>query len=129
MGEYVHSKQARFDKSFTSCGIMEVHHLPKLTPSATCFAIANALYHKANPRPTAFFMFSDVVQEGEVSRGQALFKYISSLGGKVGEVYRSKDEINPKTGNTIFVVIVRISHESFRKWYQDELANRVEETQ
>lgn len=29
MGEYVNSKQVRFDKSHVSCGILEAHHLPQ----------------------------------------------------------------------------------------------------
>lgn len=127
MGEYVSSTNAKFDKSFISCGVMEVHHLPKGTKQ-TIFAIANALYHKANPRPVAYFMFSDVVEvEGPTSRGQALFKELVSMSKIVGEVTSPSPSVNPKTGNIIRVVLVRIDHETFRKWYQDELANRVTE--
>ena len=126
MGEYVHSKQARFDKSFVSCGLMEVHHLPNTTPTQTAFAIMTALYHKANPRPAAFVMFSDVVQEdGDVkSRGERLVDHIRKLPGRVWE---SAKEINPKTGNTIRLWVWHLDHEGLRKLYQDELANRVAE--
>lgn len=125
MGEYVHSKQAQFNKSYTSCGVMEVHHLPNNTPPQTAFAILTALYHKANPRPSAFVMFSDVIEEGgEKSRGERLAAHIKTLPGRMWE---SPKEVNPKTGNTIRVWMWHLDHKGLRKLYQDELANRVSE--
>jgi hypothetical protein len=126
MGEYINSTTARFDKSLISCGVMEVHHLPKQNPSKTAFSIANALYHKANPRPAAFVMFSDVVGEGaNLSRGQSLSNYITSL--NAGDLFPSQKKVNPRTGNVIQVYLWQLDHEALRKWYQDELANRVDD--
>lgn len=124
MGEYVNSQNARFDRSHISCGVTEVHHLP-VKISNVPFAIATHLYHKANPRPGAFIMWSDVVDDGEKSRGQRLAEALNKLGcGIIGE---SPKEVNPRTGNVIRVWVFTVNHEKFRKWYQDELANRVEE--
>lgn len=72
MCEYTNSTQVRFDKSHVSCGVMEVHHLPNAQPDRTAFAIANQLYHKANPRPAAFIIFSDVINPETPSRGERL---------------------------------------------------------
>ena len=126
MGEYVNSKQARFDKSYVSCGVMEVHHLPDQSPSKTVFAIANALYHKANPRPAAFVLFSDVVDTRD-SRGQLLAEAITKGQWFGGELVYCKPDVNPKTGNMIQVWLWRLNHEVFRKYYTEEYANRVEE--
>jgi hypothetical protein len=132
LGEYVHSQSAKFDKSFVSCGVTEVHHLPDQTPTRTVFALANNLYNKANPRPAAFLLFSDITEGaiaglvGQASRGDKLAAQLRSM--KVGELYSSPGTINPKTGNSIRVHLFRINHDAFRKWYQEELANRVEES-
>lgn len=125
MGEYVNSKQARFDKSFVSCGITEVHHLPDQPPNATLFAVANHLYHKANGRPTAFVMFSDVVTSGKDSRGLLLAELIKTA--NIGECYESPRRINPRTGNAIRVWVLAVDHERFRPWYTEEFANRISE--
>lgn len=128
MGEYVNSKQARFDKSHVSCGVVEVHHLPDEAPNTTVFAIANHLYHKANGRPAAFVLFSDVVSKSVLgltaSRGQILAEEIKGLGF---DVFESKKEINPKTGNTIRVWLWQVDHTKFRKWYTEEYVNRISE--
>jgi len=126
MGEYVNSKQARFDKSHVSCGVMEVHHLPDQSASRTLFSIANALYHKANPRPAAFVLFSDVTDTAE-TRGGLLARYIADNKAFGGHFQASDGAINPKTGNTIKVWLWNINHEVFRKYYVEELANRIEE--
>lgn len=132
MGEYIHSKQAQFSKSYTSCGIMEVHHLPDLPSAQTLFSIANAMYHKANPRPAAFVMWSDVV-EGRASRGELLAEKLASLksveGKEIdfGQLIATRKTVNPKTGNVISMWVWTVDHDSMRKWYQDELANRIED--
>lgn len=123
MGEYVNSTTARFDKSHCSCGIVEVHHLPK-NITQTVFSIANHLYNKANPRPAAFVLFSDVV-DGEDERGTRLANALEKL--NCGLLLKTLKEVNPKTGNTIRVWIWDVNHDKFRKWYQEELANRVSE--
>lgn len=125
MGEFVNSKQARFNASHVSCGVLEVHHLPDESPSATVFAIANNLYHKANGRPAAFVMFSDVVDRRE-SRGLALAAEIKGL--KIGELYESAKEVNPKTGHVIRLWVLNIDHTVFRKWYTEEYVNRITES-
>lgn len=125
MGEYVNSKQARFDKSFISCGITEVHHLPDQPPNATLFAVANHLYHKANGRPTAFVMFSDVVTSGKDSRGLLLAELVKS--SNIGDLYESPRRINPRTGNAIRVWVLAVDHDKFRPWYTEEFANRISE--
>lgn len=124
MGDYVHSQQARFDKSLVSCGVMEVHHLPDKTPSHTCFSILNALYHKANPRPAAFVLFSDV-DSAPISRGQQLARHINDTFQK-SVLFVSRSRINPKTGNYIYVWLWTLDHDELRKYYQDELANRID---
>lgn len=124
MGEYVHSKQVRFDKSFVSCGVMEAHHLPDVTGSKMAFAIVNALYHKANPRPAAFVIFSDTVDSG---RGQKLVDFIKkNLTGS--DLAAFGPVVNPKSGNDIVFWVWALNHDKLRKWYQDELANRVSES-
>lgn len=129
MGEYVHSKQARFDKSYVSCGVMEVHHLPEQSASKTLFSVVNALYHKANPRPAAFVIFSDICEAGMTSRGEALAIYIESAQSKIGgDLHASRRMVNPKTGNVICIWLWTLDHDMLRKWYADELMNRVEET-
>lgn len=126
MGEFTNSKQAQFNKSYTSCGLKEMHHLPKQSPANTLFALATNLYHKANPRPTAFVLFSDVVETEGKSRGQLLADEIKKV--KIcGELIETKAEVNPQTGNTIKIYMIHLNHETFRKWYQEELANRIEE--
>jgi hypothetical protein len=123
MGEYVNSQTVRFDRSHISCGVIEAHHLPENT-SRTVFAIANHLYNKANPRPGSFIVFSDVV-DGDTKRGLRLAEAIKKL--KCGELIESPKAVNPRTGNVIQAWIFAVDHEAFRKWYQDELANRIEE--
>lgn len=123
MGEYVNSQTVRFDRSQISCGVIEAHHLPERTQKVP-FAIATHLYHKANPRPGSFVIFSDVVDD-EKSRGLQLADLLGKLG--CGQVVTTPSRVNPRTGNTIQVFVFVVDHEKFRKWYQDELANRVEE--
>lgn len=126
MGEFINSTQTRFDRSHVSCGLLEMHHLPKKSAAQTLFSLATTLYHKANPRPSAFVIFSDVVETESKSRGQALADEISKV--KIcGELIESKSEINPRTGNTIKIYLLHLNHDTFRKWYQEELANRIEE--
>jgi hypothetical protein len=124
VGDFVNSRQARFDKSHVSCGVLEVHHLPDESPTRTVFAIANHLYHKANGRPAAFLLFSDVVDR-ENSRGAALAAAIKAL--NFGEFTESTKAVNPKTGNVIRVWLWNINHDQFRRWYTEEYANRIEE--
>lgn len=126
MGEYVNSKQVQFNQSFVSCGALEAHHLPDVTGGKLAFAIATALYHKANPRPSAFVMFSDTVENG---RGRKLAAFIIESRGTLGDVTRFGPTVNPKTGNTIELWVWHLNHENIRKWWQDELANRIEESQ
>ncbi len=126
MGEYINSKQAQFDKSFVSCGLTELHHLPKQSANKTLFAIANNLYNKANPRPAAFIMFSDVLNDEEKSRGQQLATEIVKVNA-CGDLIETKAEVNPKTGNTIKIWLLHVNHETFRNWYKEELANRIDE--
>lgn len=123
MGEYVNSKQARFDKSYVSCGVTEVHHLPDQSPTRTIFAIANHLYNKANGRPSAYILFSDVVDIKD-SRGQMLADSIRAM--KIGTLIEAPKAINPRTGNTIQVWLWCLDHDSFRKWYTEEYANRLD---
>lgn len=123
MGEFVNSKTARFDRSYTSCGVTEVHHLPP-NASQTVFAIANHLYNKGNPRPGAFVVWSDVVNEGE-RRGENLATALMKVG--VGVIQDTPKAANPRTGNIIRVWVLTVDHDKFRKWYQDELANRITE--
>ena len=130
MGEYINSRQARFDKSYVSCGVTEVHHLPDDSPMNTVFAIATHLYHRANGRPSAFVLFSDVVDKKD-SRGQALAEAIEKLnegtGNAFGELYTSTKAVNPRSGNTIRVWLWKVEHDAFRKWYTEEYANRISE--
>ena len=63
MGEYVNSQQLRFDKSAVSCGLTEAHHIPDQTPPKLMFAIANNQYNKANPRPSAYVIWSDLCEK------------------------------------------------------------------
>ena len=112
MGEYVHSQQVRFDKSSVSCGVLEVHHLPAdTTGNQMLFAIANQLYNKANGRPAAFVIFSDVTGMQNISRGELLAEAIK----KTGDVlFESSRRINPKTGNTILVWLWTLDHDSLK---------------
>lgn len=128
MGEYINSRQARFDKSHISCGVTEVHHLPDDSPANTLFAIANHLYHRANGRPSAFVAFSDVVGSwlGKDSRGQALAAEIQKH-KEFGGIHESQKAVNPRSGNTIRVWLWCIDHDTFRKWYTEEYANRISE--
>lgn len=125
MGEYVNSTTARFDKSFVSCGVMECHHLPKGPQAQTVFAIANALYHKANPRPAAYVIFSDVIIRGQNSRGEQLAEALRRI--LCGKLVETAAEVNPRTGNTIKLWVLHLDHENFRKWYREEAAERVTE--
>jgi hypothetical protein len=133
MGEYVNSKQVRFDRSTCSCGVLNAHHLPQQSPNKTLFAILTALYHKSNPRPSAFVMFSDVIEE-EKSRGQSLAIEIKKTFGikfvdgtySYPALIESPIEVNPRTGNRIKVWLWTLEHDALRKYYQEELANRIE---
>jgi hypothetical protein len=124
MGEYVRSTQARFDRSHASCAILEVHHLPDQAPRSTLYSIANALYHKANPRPGAFVLFSDVIRKD--SRGLGLAEFIASDElKKVGSLLETTKEINPRTGNPVKVWIFTPNHDEFRRWYTEETMHRL----
>ena len=125
MGEYVNSKQARFDVSKVSCGVVEVHHLPDESAASTVFSIANSLYHKANGRPAAFVLFSDVVDTKE-SRGANLAQVLGKMG--IGPLFESDKAINPKTGHVIRVWLLQVDHDKFRKWYTEEYVNRITES-
>lgn len=123
MGEYIHSQQVQFSKSAVSCGIMEVHHLPADTTGADMkFSIANQLYNKANPRPAAFVLWSDVTGKQTVSRGALLAE---AIGEDNGELYETNPIINPKTGNTIITWLWTLNHDVLREWFTEEYANRV----
>lgn len=128
MGEYINSQQVRFDKSTVSCGILNVHHLPRSQPSKNIvFSILTQLYHKAQPRPSAWVMFSDVVPEDATkSTGQLLATSIAQLFGPTCLV-AGPPKVNPRTGNVIKWWMWDLNHEHLRKWYQDELANRITE--
>ena len=123
MGDYINSRQARFDGSHISCGVVEVHHLPKQSPAQTAFAIMNHLYHKANGRPGAFVIFSDVVG-GEDNRGELLALYLRGIGANI---FQSEKQVNPKTGNVICLWCWTVDHDRFRKIYSEEYVNRVVE--
>lgn len=128
MGEYVNSRQVQFNKSYVSCGILECHHLPKQSSQQTIFAILTSLYHKSQPRPAAWVLFSDVIPEdGTKSRGQQLSEAIAKLWP--GVLVKGANKINPKTGNTIVWWMWNLEPETLRKWYQDQLANREVEEQ
>lgn len=127
MGEYVNSKQARFDRSYVSCGVTELHHLPNQPPAQVLFAIANNLYHKANGRPAAFLLWSDVVRGEVQSRGEALAEHIKAQGAIGAGLTASRKAINPRTGNVIQVYLWTLDHDVFRKWYIEEYANRISE--
>lgn len=124
MGEYINSTTSRFDRSLISCGVVELHHIPENTRQVP-FSIATYLYHKANPRPGAFVVFSDVVDGDKESRGAKVAELLENM--KVGSVIASSRQVNPRTGNVIQVWLFTPDHEAFRKWYQDELANRITE--
>lgn len=125
MGEYINSKTARFDRSLVSCGVVECHHLPEGNPSKTVFAIANHLYHKANPRPAAYVIFSDTVDN---KRGAALADFILNKMEKgKGLLWSSPAQINPRTGNTITLWVWTLDHDVLRKWYAEEAMHRVSE--
>lgn len=125
MGEYIHSQQVQFTRSPASCGILEVHHLPaSTTGSQMVFAVANQLYHKANGRPAAFILFSDVVDKQDRSRGELLAQSILDLG--FVDLYISARAINPRTGNSIITWLWTVDHDKFRDWYTQEYANRVD---
>ena len=128
MGAYRESTCVQFSKSPASCSIVECHHLPNLPATTALFQILNHMYNKANPRPGAFVMFSDVVSNG-VSRGENLAHLITSLliESKLGGVlFGTEPTINPKTGNTVVVWLWTVDHGQTRLFYQDELANRVD---
>lgn len=124
MGEYINSQNVKMERSTISCGVINAHHLPDNT-SKTVFALATHLYHKANPRPGSFIEFSDVVDGDLPSRGQRLAAALDKLA--CGEVLATPKRVNPRTGNIIQVWIFCIDHDKFRKWYQEELANRIDE--
>ena len=128
MGEYQHSKQAQFDRSKVSCGVLEVHHLPDIPSSQTVFAIANHLYHKANGRPGSFLIFSDVVGGATPSRGELLAAELTKTTA-AGPLTTTDKAVNPRTGNQIRLWILTINHDSFRKWYTEEYVNRVNSEQ
>lgn len=127
MGDYVHSSAIQTHRSKASCGILEAHHLPNVTARATAFQLATALYHKANPNPAAFILFSDIVPENpvETSRGQRLSAFIAANG--LGLLWESTKEVNPRTGNVILAWFFTPNHDKYRSWYKEELANRIEE--
>lgn len=124
MCDYVNSKTARFDKSHVSCGVVEVHHLPDGNPSKTVLAIANHLYHKANPRPASFVIFSDTAKDSTPSRGEVLAGALSKM-ERQGKLTATGATMNPRTGNVIQLWCFQPSHEEFRAWYTEEVMNRV----
>ena len=126
MGDYTHSKQVRFDKAHSSCGIVEMHHLPDQPPEQTMFALGTQLYHKANGRPAAFVLFSDIVGGAAASRGENLAATLKAS-GVVGPVYETPVAVNPRTGNRIRVWLISLDHDKFRRWYSEEYVNRVAE--
>ena len=124
MGEYINSQQIRFTTSPTSCGVLELHHLPDNTATQLAFSLANALYNKANARPSAFVIWSDLVDGDIASRGERLFDELQSM--QVGILFRSRDVINPKTGNTIALFSLTINHDAFKAWFTEEYTNRID---
>ena len=124
MGEYINSKQIRIDKSLISCGVLQAHHIPADTGHAA-FAICTHLYHKANPRPAAFIVWSDKAKKKD-SRGQELREALEKI-PKGGSITTTGTAINPKTGNPIQVWIWEPNHEAVRKWYQEEHMNALRE--
>lgn len=127
MGEFVDSKQLRFDRSRISCGVLDAHHIPDVGGRKNAYAIANALYHKANPRPACFILFSDVVRKNGDGRGQELANFLTGVCPCIGAVLASSKEVNPRTGNVIQVWLFTPTHDAFRKWYTEETMHRVEE--
>lgn len=123
MGEYVNSRQVQFDRSKVSCGVLEAHHLPDQSPRKTLYDVANALYHKANPRPVCHVIFSDVVKKD--SRGEALADFITENSKSVGELFTTTKRVNPRTGNIIILWVFTPDHEKFRVWYTEETMHRL----
>ena len=123
MGAYVNSQNAKFDKSYVSCGVTEMHHLPDKSPQVIMFCLATHLYHKANPRPAAFVIFSDIISANK-SRGECLSHYIREK-AKFGALLSTGQEINPKTGNVIQVWTLQLDHDSFRAWFVEETMHRL----
>lgn len=121
MGAYTESQQAQFNRSQISCGVTEMHHLPKLSPSQTAFQLATNLYHKANPRPAAFIVFSDVIKEN--SRGDALAKFLMQYGA----VLTSSVQVNPRTGNPICLWVFTPDHDKFRAFFVEGTMNFIRE--
>lgn len=127
MCEYTNSTQAQFSKSHMSCGAVEVHHLPGTNPDRTVFAIANYLYHKANPRPAAFVIFSDVINPETPSRGQRLAEWLTGEEGqKIGSLLQTERCVNPRTGNVIRVWIFTPNHKAMRDWYTEQVMHRLD---
>ena len=127
MGEYINSQQIRFTTSPTSCGVLELSHLPDNTPTQMAFSLANALYNKANARPSAFVIWSDLVNLPQGwSRGETLFSELESM--NVGTVTRTSQQINPKTGNIIALFTLVIDHAQFKAWFTEEYTNRIDVT-
>jgi len=101
-----------------------MHHLPDTGPIAILFALATHLYHKANPRPAAFCLFSDIAETGK-SRGSDLAKYLFDHQNVFGKYFETGKEINPRTGSVIRVWILSMNHETFRAWFTEETMNRL----
>ncbi len=125
MGEFIHSQQVQFSQSKVGCGVLEAHHLPADTTGADMlFALVNQLYHKANGRPAAFIIFSDVMGKQNVSRGELLAQAITDMG--YGSLFTSAPTINPKTGNVIKLWQWALDHVSIKDWYLKEAVERIE---
>ena len=125
MCDYVNSKQVQFTKSPATCGLVEMHHLPEGMPDKIAIALANHFYHKANPRPSAFALWSDIRDGERQSRGEALAEFFSR-NEHLGRLIATPKEMNPRTGNVITVWVIKPNHEEFRKWYTEQVMHRLD---
>lgn len=125
MGAFVNSNQVQFNRSNISCGVLEAHHLTAAGGRRNAYQIATALYHKANPRPASFVIFSDVISKTP-GRGQELAEFLNTIKGG-GQLICSGTQVNPRTGNPIAMWILCPNHDAFRAWYTEETMHRIEE--
>lgn len=107
--------RVNINSSGMSCGVMELSRINEDT-EGVLYALGSRLYHPSRGNPCAYFIFSDIIGEGETNSGK-LVKAVNRM--CLGGVTRSEVAENPRTGNFIAIFMWSINHKAFKKWYSE----------
>jgi hypothetical protein len=116
----VDHQRVNIDHLSMSCGVAGLSRIDHADIEGVGYAIATRLYHPSRGDPVAFFVWSDVVKDGQKN---TLAQWVQV--NTFGIVTVSPVADNPKTGNPIAVFTWSINHKRFKNWYATQRVQRL----